>query len=336
MTRDDGRMRMTVLGGYLGSGKTTWLRHQLHHGEFKDALVIVNEAAETPVDAAILGDVPNLAMLVGGCVCCEAQGELVHLLRNVCDARSGFNSSDERLQRIVLETSGLADPRPIVEAVRNDSVLVHHIVVSEIIVAVDALHALEQLRSERLGRAQMEVADRLVVTKIDAAQQAALTRLLATLRGLNPGAVISGAARGSVVSLPAYDSANPEPLSQLSDETGRSPLFATKLALDPSIDWTAFSVWLSALLHARGEDVLRVKGVARTPAGRMLLQSVRKTVQSPEVLPERDEHIDNVMVVIGRGYRAEDLRRSLEYFAAAGRTPDRGPSGAMDARSFEH
>ena len=70
VTRDDGRMRMTVLGGYLGSGKTTWLRHQLHHGQFKDALVIVNEVAETPVDAAILGDVPNLAVLAGGCVCC--------------------------------------------------------------------------------------------------------------------------------------------------------------------------------------------------------------------------------------------------------------------------
>jgi G3E family GTPase len=320
VTRDDGRMRMTVLGGYLGSGKTTWLRHQLHHGQFKDALVIVNEAAETPIDAAILGDVPNLAVLVGGCVCCEARGELVHLLRNVCDARSGFDSSAERLQHIVLETSGLADPGPIVEAVRGDSVLVHHIVVSEIIVAVDALNALQQLRSEPLGRAQVDVADRLVVTKIDAAQVAALTRLLATLRRLNPGAVISGSARGSVVGLPACDDADPEPLPELSDEAGEAPIFATKLLLDPSIDWTAFSVWLSALLHARGDDVLRVKGVARTPDGRMLLQSVRKTVQSPEILPEQDERMDNVMVVIGRGYRAEDLRRSLQYFATAGRT----------------
>ena len=316
----DGRMRMTVLGGYLGSGKTTWLRHQLYHGQLKDALVIVNEAAETPVDDAVLGDVQKLAVLAGGCVCCQARGELVSLLRDVCDARSGVDSSGEQLQRIVLETSGLADPGPIVEAVRGDSVLVHHIVVSEIIVAVDALNALQQLRSEPLGRAQMEVADRLVVTKIDEAQEAALTRLLATLRRLNPGAVISGAARGSVVGLPAYEDADPELLPELADEAGRSPIFATKLILDPSIDWTAFSVWLSALLHARGDDVLRVKGVARTPAGRMLLQSVRQTVQSPVILPEQSERIDNVVVVIGRGYRAEDLRRSLQYFATAGRT----------------
>jgi G3E family GTPase len=311
---------MTVLGGYLGSGKTTWLRHQLHHGQLNDAFVIVNEAAETPVDDAVLGDARKLAVLAGGCVCCQARSELISLLREVCDVRSGLDSSGERLQRIVLETSGLADPGPIVEAVRGDPVLVHHIVVSEIIVAVDALNALEQLRGEPLGRAQVEVADRLVVTKIDAAEETALVRLLATLRRLNPGAAISGAARGSVVGLPACDDAEPELLPEPPAETGRSPIFATRLVLDPSIDWTAFSVWLSALLHARGADVLRVKGVARTPAGRMLLQSVRKTVQSPEILPEQDERLDNVMVVIGRGYRSEDLRRSLQYFATAERT----------------
>jgi G3E family GTPase len=311
---------MTVLGGYLGSGKTTWLRHQLHHGQLNDAFVIVNEAAETPVDDAVLGDARKLAVLAGGCVCCQARSDLVSVLREVCDVRSGVDSSGERLQRIVLETSGLADPGPIVEAVRGDPVLVHHIVVSEIIVAVDALNALEQLRGEPLGRAQVEVADRLVVTKIDAADETALVRLLATLRRLNPGAAISGAARGSVVGLPACDDAEPEPLPEPPPEAGRSPIFATRLVLDPTIDWTVFSVWLSALLHARGDDVLRVKGVARTPAGRLLLQSVRKTVQSPEILPEQNERLDNVMVVIGRGYRAEDLSRSLQYFATAERT----------------
>jgi G3E family GTPase len=313
-------MQMTVVGGFLGSGKTTWLRHQLHHGRFKDAFVIVNEAAETAVDDAILGDAHKIAALAGGCACCQARSELVSLLRGLCDARSRVDSSSERLERIVLETSGLADPGKIVEAVTGDSVLVHHIVVSEIIVAVDALNALEQLRSEPLGRAQIEVADRLVVAKIDAAREtAALTRLLATLRRLNPGAAILGGARGSTVRLPAYEDADPEPLPEAPAEAGRSPIFATSLVLDTTIDWTAFSVWLSALLHARGDDVLRIKGVVRTPAGRLLLQTVRKAVQSPEILPEQNERTDNVLVVIGRGYRSEDLRRSLAYFAAAGR-----------------
>lgn len=316
----DGRVRMTVLGGCLGSGKTTWLRHQLHHGYFKDALVILNEAADAPVDNTVLGEAQNVVVLAGGCACCQARGELVSKLREICDARSGLNSSEARMQRIVLETSGLADPGPIIEAVKGDPVLVHHIVVSEIVVVVDAINALDQLRNETLWRAQIDVADRLVVAKIDAQHDTtALLRLLATLARLNPGATMSAAAHGSVVSLPDYDGAEPEPPAEPSQAT-KAPIFATTLVLDSTINWTVFSVWLSALLHARGEDVLRVKGVARTPAGRLLLQSVRKVVQSPEILPDQNDRLDNLIVVIGRGYRAENLRRSLQYFSVAGRT----------------
>ena len=75
-------------------------------------------------------------------------------------------------------------------------------------------------------------------------------------------------------------------------------------------------MWLSALLHARGDDIVRVKGVVRTPAGRLLLQTVRKIVQSPEILPEQgDQREDNMIVLIGRGYTESQLRRSLRYFA---------------------
>lgn len=144
------RVRLTIIGGYLGSGKTTWLRHQLHAGRFKDAAVIVNEAAETPVDDALLGQSSRLAVLAGGCVCCTARADLIALLRKLCDERSQTASTGERLEHIVLETSGLADPAPIVEAIRSDPVLVYHVMVDKIIVAVDALHALSQIRSEPL------------------------------------------------------------------------------------------------------------------------------------------------------------------------------------------
>lgn len=315
-------MQLTVLGGYLGSGKTTWLRHQLHDGQFKDAFVIVNEAAETPVDDALLGGSSRLAVLAGGCACCAARDQLIGLLRRLSDERSALDSHGERLQRIVLETSGLADPGAIVEAIRADPVLVHHIVVREIIVAADGLHAMAQLRSEPLGRAQIEVADRLIVTKTDeVADPHSLTRLLATLRQLNPGAEIAGAIKGSAAALPAFDDAEPEALPPLSADADTRPIFPTRLPLDETVDWTAFSVWLSALLHARGEDVLRVKGVVRTPNGRLLVQAVRKIVQSPEILPEQEttaECEDDTIVVIGRGYAAGDLKRSLDYFARVG------------------
>lgn len=314
--RSDERVRMTILGGHLGSGKTTWLRHQLHEGLLQEALIIVNEAAEVPVDHRLLAGARELAVLAGGCACCEARGDLVRLLREVCDVRSGAGSG-ERLQHIVLETSGLADPSAIAEAIEADPILAHHLLISEIIVAVDALHALDAIRREPLGRAQIETADRLLVTKIDAVKEGALMRLLATLQRLNPGAALSGSVRGSSVDLPPWEHAEPEALSESLPAAAEVPIFATRLDLDPSIDWTAFSVWLSALLHARGTDVLRIKGVMSTPGGRLLLQSVRETVQSPEILPQQPEPLDNVLVVVGRGYRAQDLSRSLRYFASA-------------------
>ncbi|OWJ68646.1 hypothetical protein BWR60_02545 [Inquilinus limosus] len=309
----DGRLRLTVLGGFLGAGKTTWLRHQLHVGLYRDAAVIVNEAAETPVDDALLGQASSLAVLAGGCACCTARAEMVQMLRRICDDRT--RSYETGLQRIVLETSGLADPGPIVVAIRSDPVLVHHIVVSEIVVLVDALHGLAQLRTDRLGRRQIETADRLVVTKADAAGEAALARLLATLRHLNPGAELSGAVQGVPLVLPAAEDVEPERLPALEDGAEPPAVFPTRLAIAGAVDWTVFTVWLSALLHARGDDVLRVKGVVRTPAGRLLLQSVRRVVQSPEILPEQPDREDNAVVVIGRGYRVEDLRRSLDRFA---------------------
>ena len=99
------------------------------------------------------------------------------------------------------------------------------------------------------------------------------------------------------------------------EEDARGPILPTQIEVDPSLDWSAFALWLSALLHARGDDLVRVKGVLRTPAGRLLLQTVRKVVQSPEILPEQGEsRSDNMIVFIGRGYRPADLDRSLHRF----------------------
>ena len=317
--KTEGRMRLTLLGGFLGSGKTTWLRHQLHEGRFSDSYVIVNEAAEMPVDDALLGRSSRLSVLAGGCACCVGKSALIALLREFCDMRS--KSVDGRVDEIILETSGLADPAPIVEAIRTDPILVHHIVLAEIIVAVDGLHGLSQLRRESLGRKQTELADQLIITKIDEASDREIKTLLATLKQLNPGAALSGANKGSAAALPNYSDAVAETLPPLNGEVERPTIFPTVLDIGFDIDWTALTVWLSALLHARGDDVLRVKGVIRTPAGRLLLQSVRKVMQSPEILPEQLDGLrdDNKLVVIGSGYVANDLVHSLKRFANVGK-----------------
>jgi G3E family GTPase len=308
----EGRLRLTILGGYLGSGKTTWLRHQLHAGTFgPNVHVIVNEAAETPVDDALLGKV---TLLVGGCCCCSGRPALISALRALCDDRS--REGGARFDRIVLETSGLADPAAIVAAIQADPVLVNHILIGETLVAVDALHALAQLASEPLGRRQVGAADRLILTKTDACAPNDLAALQATLAVLNPGAAISAAVLGETVALPPVPpGAMPYPLPPLPEDDARGPILPTQIEVDATLDWSAFALWLSALLHARGDDLVRVKGVLRTPAGRLLLQTVRKVVQSPEILPETlDPGQDNRIVFIGRGYDPKDLTRSLYHF----------------------
>lgn len=314
----EGRIRLTILGGFLGSGKTTWLRHQLHAGAYAHAVIMVNEAAETPVDDALLGRSDRLVVLAGGCCCCNGRDRLVAALRQLCDERSREGSAAGRFDGIVLETSGLADPAAIVEAIRADPVLVHHIVVAEIVVTVDALHGIAELRGEPLGRRQIEAATRLVVTKTDAAEPAGIARLLATLKTLNPAAPVEATARGSEIALPDLPSAEAEDLPDLAG-TASAPIFPIRIELGEDVDWTAFTVWLSALLHARGDDVMRAKGVVRTPAGRLLLQSVRKVVQRPEILPPQPDREDDTIVLIGRGYTEDQIRASLDYFVRAGR-----------------
>jgi G3E family GTPase len=309
----DGRIRLTVLGGFLGSGKSTWLRHQLHQGALDGAHIIVNEAAETAVDQVLVRGSAGLSTLAGGCACCAGLGRLIALLREIADRRV----SGMRIDRIVLETSGLADPAPIVAAVRGDLVLAHHVLVSEVIVAVDAVHGLDQLASEPLGRAQAQLADRFVITKVDAADTARLRTTLATLRAVNPAALMSGSVHGTPVALPDFDGVAPRALPAQGEATVAPPIAAVKLVLGSDIDWTTFALWLSALLHARGNDVLRVKGVVRTPAGRLLLQGVRHTVQSPEILPDDGNDAGEVdaVVVIGRGFSLRALQQSLRHFA---------------------
>ncbi len=319
----DTRLRLTLLGGYLGSGKTTWLRHQLHTGAFGPRVhVVVNEAAETPVDDALLVGAGGMTLLAGGCCCCTGKADLVAALRGLCDARSRVSATEARLDRIVLETSGLADPAAIVQAIQTDPVLVNHIVIEETIVAVDALHALAQLTTEPLGRRQVGAADRIVLTKTAVCAPDALAVLRATLATLNGHAAMSGAELGVDIALPVQPAeALAAVLPDLTGDNSRGPILPTQVALPDDLDWSAFTLWLSALLHARGDDLVRVKGVVRTPAGRLLLQTVRKVVQSPEILPDQGEsRSDNVIVFIGRGYSPDDLSRSLRRFVSPVRT----------------
>lgn len=308
------RLQVTIIGGFLGSGKTTWLRHQLYHGRMAEALIIVNEAASVPVDGAILSGISRVIVLAGGCACCEGRAKFVALLRDIANSRTCGQTNTP--DHIVVEASGLADPSALIEAMRSDSVLIHHIRVKEIIIVVDGRNGLAQLRDEPLARSQIEAADRLVITKTDTVDERQLRQLVSLLYRMNPGPERSGSDMGSETKLPVPDASLVDDYALSNDDT--RPIIASKLDLGPDANWNDFSVWLSALLHARGDEIVRVKGVVRTPAGRLLLQSVRRSVQPPEILPEQEFSVadDNIIAVIGRGFVPDDLPRSLFHFTA--------------------
>jgi len=306
---EDQRTGLIILGGFLGAGKSTWLRHQLRAGMLRGAEVFVNEAAGTPVDDLLLADAARVTVLAGGCACCDGRPALVAALREWCDRRNGAT-------RVILETSGLADPARIAEAVRADPVLTHHLRVSEVIVLADALNVLVQLAAEPLGWQQIEAADRIVLTKGEALPDARLAALAGALARINPDALIEAAEQGVARALPLLAGFEP---AQLPPHPGNAePITPTELVMMPGTDPSAVLVWLSALLHARGGDLVRVKGVVRTAACRLLIQAVRGVVQQPQILPDADRpDTDDRLIVLGRGASPERLRESFTYFTAS-------------------
>ena len=320
--RSDGRLPLTILGGFLGAGKSTWLRHQLHEGRFARHHILVNEAAETPVDNLLLGGAARITVLAGGCACCDGLPALIASLRDICDAASGAEAG--QIDGLLLETSGLADPGAIAAGLAADPVLARRLAVAGTLVLVDALHGAAQLAAEPLARAQVEAADEIIIAKPVAAGPVTVGRLASTLRQMNPAASISVAEQGLPLPLPT-DEGPPFDLPPLAEAP---PIRAYRLEVgqrgagEATDGWVALSTWLSALLHARGDDVVRVKGVVRTPAGRLLLQSVRRVVQPPEILPDDDSVLagpapeEGTIVLIGRNIDAATLARSWQVFGA--------------------
>ena len=297
----DNRLGLSVLGGWLGAGKTTWLRHQLHTG--LQAHVIVNEAAGVAVDDALLTQARGVTVLAGGCACCDGRAGLVAALRHLADKRSG----GEAIPEVILETSGLADPAAIIATLADDPVLSRHFRPTGTTVLVDAVNGAAELATGTLAIRQIRAATVLILTKTDKAPPLATARLAVTLTALNPLATLCAAVAGVAVPLPDLNAA-PLPLAQVT-----RAVTAITLTIPKDADWAILSLWLSALLHAHGDRLVRLKGVVKTPAGRLLIQTVRRSVQPPELLPD-GIGTDDLLAVIGENPDAASLQASLERF----------------------
>lgn len=354
----DVRTPLTVLTGFLGAGKTTVLKKLLAHEQAGEVVVLINEFGEVGIDQQLVTALsPDVVLLDSGCICCQIRGELKDCLLDLLDRRA--RGELPPFKRVVMETTGLAEPTPIFATLMTDPVLSHQFRVAGVWTVVDALHAdAMAARQQPIWVQQLTAADQVLITKTDLLDAARIDALLSRLAAWVPGvplmplgltddlpalddqAALSKAALGRLlVDAPTvlralrpalHDARESRESAGDAENAGgiggrpglapaHQPLFLSEgsealagnggskdggeladeavgplsgdiqsiaIEVDTPVDWTAFGVWLSALLHVHGSTVLRVKGILnigeKLP---VLINGVQHMIHPPEHLP---------------------------------------------------
>ena len=317
------RLPVVLVTGFLGSGKTTLLSRLLGRPELGESAVIVNELGQMAIDHHLLRRVDERTVLLGnGCLCCTLRGDLADELRDLLSRRT--RGEIPPFRRVLVETTGLADPAPVLNTLVTEPVVQHHFEPGAVIATVDALNGNGQLDREEETLKQILVADRLVVTKTDVAERGAVDGLVDRLRALNPAADLLEASFGEAdpALLLAPGNLDPRHL-RLPAAPLHADVHPFVLFLDRPVDWSAFGIWLTMLLASRGADVLRVKGLLDVGApGPVVLNGVQHVAHPPEHLdawPD-DDHRSR-LVFVARGMGKDEVERSLAAFDAAARRP---------------
>ncbi|HUN42814.1 MAG TPA: GTP-binding protein [Acetobacteraceae bacterium] len=329
-----GRRAVTVLSGFLGSGKTTLLRRYLAGHSGAGVVVIINECGAVGVDHHLVRMVQEQSVVLqGGCVCCTRREDLVGELRELLDLEQSGRLAP--LRHVVIETSGIADPVPVLFSLATDPVLRHHFAPASVVVTLDALNAAAQIDRQPEVRKQIIAADRIVVTKADLAPREAIAHHRIRVRQLNPTAKISVSRMGDASEVLAAGAAADADAD--ADHVRRLPadydpgalsthagVRSIALGFNVPLDWPVFGVWLGMLLQVRGPDVLRIKGLLDIgDAGPVVMNAAQHVVHPPEHLPAWPAGADrSYLVFITRGIDPARIAESLETFQRAGGRSD--------------
>lgn len=324
------RTPLTLITGFLGSGKTTLLARLLTDPLLGDAVVLVNEVGEIPLDHHLLRQVDEKTMIMdSGCVCCTIRSDLVDELRDL-EARV-HRGEIPAFKRVIVETTGLADPVPVLATLLQDPMLGAHYMADGVVTCVDAVNAPLQAERQHEWTKQVVVADRVVLTKTDLEDgDAGAARAL--VERVNPVAEVIVGVAGEVpaerligLGVLAEDR-RAEQVQAWIEAVERDPhhghdhhsgVRAFGLRFEEPLDWTMFALWLAMLLQARGDDVLRVKGLLDTGSdeGPLVLHGVQHVIHPPAHLDGwPDEDRVSRIVLICRGITREEVEASLTAF----------------------
>ena len=296
-----GKFPVSVITGFLGSGKTTLINKLLKRPDMNRVEVIVNEFGEQAIDNDLVEVSSEQMMLLNnGCLCCVLRGDLQETLRDLFVKRRNGDIID--FTRVVIETTGLADPAPVMQTLMTDDMLLANYRLDCVVTLADAVNGIEQLDTMQEPVKQAALADRIVITKSDIAGEEATARLEARLRELNPQAPIKRAVNGEIEldflinvglrnvkgKLEDIERWMGEP-----DEHGEHHRHDEKvksfcLRFAEPMTWNSFSQTMEVLSALRGSDMLRVKGLVNVAdhKGPMVIQGVQHLFHPPVELNE--------------------------------------------------
>ena len=341
----DDRITANVLTGFLGAGKTSLLKRLLALPSLSGTAVIINEFGEVGLDHLLVEAIDDdIVLLKSGCICCNIRTDLKTALLSLFErSRSG---EIPRFSRIAIETTGIADPAPIVATLSADLMLRHHFRVGNIVTGVDVPNGLTNLDVYVESQRQVAVADRLIVSKADIAPAEDTARLRARLEALNPAAEILELSEAMqpddalfVRDIHDIEARGQEVARWLQAEThaqdhghhhGHShhhtdeqdvnrhgDIRAFVLTGDAPLSWARFGLWLSMLLNRHGGEILRLKGLLDIEGNDspVVIQGVQHLVHKPMHLDRWPEGVTGThLVVIAKGLDPALVERSFRVF----------------------
>jgi G3E family GTPase len=354
-----GQISVTLLTGFLGSGKTALLNRLVKTPGMKNAVVIINEFGEVGLDHLMVEhSADRLVLLSNGCLCCTVRADLVVTLRDLAVRR--HRGEIPAFDRVIIETTGLANPAPIVQALMSDVTLVTTYSLENIVTTVDAAVGISTLTRHVEAIRQVAMADRLLITKLDLATSSGLADLRRALDALNPTASVLSAHNGDITSdVPLLfggsalavgrdledkvNNAHPyrgaSESSALGEHHQGGRIHTCCITRDYPLSWEIVSEWLDSLTSRYGAQLLRVKGIlniAESPDRPLIVHAVQHLFHPPVVLdcwPDDDRR--SRLIVISSELEKEAMEELLlqcEWRGRGGHSIGAGLAGAQFGR----